>query len=210
MYTTEAEQLAQLRQWWKRYGKMVFLGLMVVFLIIGGWRYWQGRQVRLEAEASILFDHLLVSKDKNDNAAFEGQGNYLLNTYPRTLYAQMGALIMAGVAVDQNQLDNAKERLQWVIDDGRHTFMRQLARLRLARIQLALHDYQAAQKTLQKIEDKSYSAEVHGLEGDIARAQGNIALADQHYQQALKDMTKDTDLRLLYQLKQQQLPKATQ
>lgn len=208
MYTEE-EQLAQIRQWWQRYGKLILLGLVIIVLTAAGWRYWQARRANIAQQASILFDHLLVSRDNSDETALQGQGNYLLNAYSHTLYAQMGAFVLADYAINQNDLSTASEKLQWVLDKGDNPAMRQLARLHLARIQLAEKQYDKAESTLSRIELSNYTARVYGLRGDIAIARQDIATARKEYEMALAKMTHNTELKQLYQTKLDQLPAAS-
>ncbi len=205
MYTEE-EQLVQLRHWWQRYGKLALVGIVMLVMIVSGWRYWQARQARVAQEASILFDHLLVSKDQGDDTALQGQGNYLLGSYSRSIYAQMGALILAKYAVDQSDLAAATEHLQWALEHGNDPSLRQLARLYLARIQLSEKDYGAAQTTLETIEIDNYAARVYALRGDIAVARNAIAQARDDYQHALAKMNRGSSLRQYYQVKLEQLP----
>lgn len=206
MYTEE-EQLDQIRQWWRQRGKLIIIGLLIVIVGTGGWRYWHSYRARTAQEASILFDHLLVSYDNKDLTAMQGQGNYLLSDYANSIYAEMGALILAKQAVDQNDLADARKRLQWILDNGRDPGMRQLARIHLARIQLSEKQYKAATATLATVELSTYLGWVEGLRGDIAIAQGDVDAARTAYQTALTKMSNNADLRFLYQAKLDQLPR---
>lgn len=203
MYTEE-EQLAQIRQWWARYGTFVSIGLLTIILVVAGFRYWHVREVNTAKAASILFNHLLDSQD--NDAAFEGQGNYLLNTYGRTIYAQLGAFMMAKHAVDKGELAQATDKLQWVLDHSHHRAMRQLARLRLARIQLAQKAYDAANQTLSIVVDRHYMGQIYAERGDIALSQGHLAQARANYQRAIDSTQRQTALKQLYRLKLAQLP----
>ena len=204
MYTEE-EQLAQIRQWWARYGTWVSIGLLTVIVIVAGFRYWHVREARTAKAASILFNQLLDSGNQNNAAVFKGQGNYLLNTYGQTIYAQMGAFMMAKQAVDKGQLSEAVDKLQWVLAHSHNRSMKQVARLRLARVQLAQKAYDAANQTLSVIVDRNYMGQIYGGRGDIAVRQSQLTQARADYQQAIESMKSDTALKQLYKLKLAQL-----
>ena len=205
MYTEE-EQLAQIRQWWGRYGTWVSVGLLTVIVIIAGFRYWHVREENTAKAASMLFNQLLDSDSKHDAAALKAQGNYLLDTYGQTIYAQLGALMLAKQAVDKGQLNEAVDKLQWILTHGHYRAMKQVARLHLARVQLAQKAYDAANQTLSVVVDRNYMGQIYGGRGDIAERQGRLALARADYQQAIDSMKTDTALKQLYQLKLAQLP----
>ena len=112
----EQEQLAQLKSWWDTYGNLVVMTIAlaaVVFSAWQGWRFWQERQA---GEASNLYEVLGKSLQGTEPKAVRDASGELLEKYPGTLYASMGALTAAKYFFDKGDLKTAKAQLQWVID----------------------------------------------------------------------------------------------
>ena len=57
-----------------------------------------------------------------------------MESYPRTLYASMGALTLARYYFERNDLKAAQAQLEWVADKAPSGEFRDIARLRLAAI----------------------------------------------------------------------------
>jgi len=182
----EQEQLAALKGWWKDNGNLVLGTLAAVAIVLGGWqgwRIWQGNQA---AEASSQYEALAKAIQVNDAKAARDAGGTLVENYPRTLYASMGALSLARYYFEQNDLKSARTQLQWVLDRSPSEEMKDLARLRLAAVLL---DEKAHDQALALLAAKHAPAlEPHyaALKGDILVAQNKAAEAREAYKLALE------------------------
>lgn len=192
----EQEQLAQLKSWWATYGNAVIMILIlgsVAFSGWQGWRYWQDSQ---SAAASNLFEGLSKATQGTDAKAVRDASGELLEKYPRTLYASMGALTSAKYFFDKNDLKSAKAQLQWVVENAPSDEFRDIARLRLANVLLDEKGYEEALKLLEAKHDAAFDAQYAALRGDILVAKGQAADARSAYRFALeKAGEKDHGLR---------------
>lgn len=186
----EQEQLAQLKSWWDTYGNLVVMTIAlaaVVFSAWQGWRFWQERQA---GEASNLYEVLGKSLQGTEPKAVRDASGELLEKYPGTLYASMGALTAAKYFFDKGDLKTAKAQLQWVIDKTASEEFRDVARLRLANVLLDEKGYDEALKLVDAKHGEPFDAQYAALKGDVFVARGQVADAKSAYKAALEKADK--------------------
>lgn len=206
-YANENEQWEAIKTWWRKNG----LQLIVVFfvsLVIGlGWRYWQGHQLEKKEQASQLFDQLLSTQASNSQTALTSQiATELQSNYLHTVYASLAALFEAKNAIAKNDLPLAEKKLLWVLDHVKVEEIRQITRVRLARVLLAENKLNQALLLLEKDTDKNYFPAIEQIKGDIYLAQGETAKARAAYQNALNSIPSSAPLRKYVQMQLYQLP----
>ena len=182
----EQEQVEELKAWWKQHGGLivaVVLALAAGFAGWQGWRWYQGSQA---AQASVLYDTVAKAAQANDAKALRDAAGTLVESYPRTLYASMGALVAARHYFDRNDLKSAKAQLQWVIERAPAEDFRDLARLRLAAVLLDEKSYDEALKLLEAKPAAAYEAQYAALRGDLLLAKNQAAEARAAYKLALE------------------------
>jgi predicted negative regulator of RcsB-dependent stress response len=197
----EQEQLAQLKSWWATYGGMIVMALVLAavgFSAWNGWSFWQERQA---AEASNLFETLSKATQGADAKAVRDASGELLEKYPRTLYASMGALVSAKYFFDKNDLKAAKAQLQWVVDKTSSEEFRDVARLRLANVLLDEKAYDEALKLLEAAHGAAFDAQYAAARGDVLVAKGQVADARSAYKFALEKSDKSRGLRESVQMR---------
>jgi predicted negative regulator of RcsB-dependent stress response len=186
----EQEQLAQLKSWWETYGNMLVMGLVLAAVVFSGWqgwRYWQDRQ---STEASNLYETLGKSMQGSEAKAVRDAAGELLEKYPGTLYASMGALSSAKYFFDKADLKAAKAQLQWVIDKTSSDEFRDVARLRMANVLLDEKAYDEGLKALDSKHGDAFDAQFAALKGDLLFAKGQPAEAKAAYKVALEKADK--------------------
>ena len=97
----EQEQIAALRSWWKQYGGWA-TGL--VLAIAMGWLGWYGWQTYLKtqnAEASRVFLVLQQASAQQNTSQVKQAAGELVNQYPRSQFASLGALLAATTLEEQ-------------------------------------------------------------------------------------------------------------
>ena len=182
---SEDEQLEKLKAWWKSYGNALIAGVALGLAVLFGGRYWQHQQAENAAEASALFDQMVYSINEKNNSNITSVGTRIINDYGRTPYAGLAALILARENYDQNEKDKAKKQLAWAIDNAREDGVRQVARLRLARIQLADDNLAGAEELLKKEPLAGFELEFYELKGDVLKKKGDISGARTAYGEAI-------------------------
>ena len=182
----EQEQLAQLKSWWATYGNALVMALVLGALVFSGWQGWRFWQDRQAGEASNLFEMLTKATQGTEPKTVRDAAGVLLENYPRTLYASMGALTSAKYFFDKGDLKAAKAQLQWVIDQSASDEFRDIARLRMANVLLDEKAYEEALKQLDAKHGEAFEAQFAALRGDILVAKGQAADARSAYKFALQ------------------------
>lgn len=196
-YTSEREQVEAIKQWWRDNGKGIVLGLVIGLGGLAAWRYWNDTQDIKATNASITYEQFLNLTVQGSTREARDTGQSILDNYPKTTYARLAALLLAKLDVDDGKLDDAKQRLQWVIDNQGGPELVALARARLAQIVLAEGKPEAALSTLEQIEP-ARAGQFAEVRGDILAALDRKADAAGAYEAARKLLTDSgTDPRVL-------------
>ena len=206
---SELERWEQAKKWWSDNYKSIFLGAFIAVAVVGGWRYWQYRVESRSEAASALFADVVTDVSKNDDAAASKAGEQIIDQYSDTPYAAHAALALAELQATAGKLDDAGQKLQWVIQHSGDEGLKLLARLRLARLKLGANDPQAALDMLDGAQDASGFAPLYdALRGDAYAKLGKNDAARAAYQKALSAWTDTLGDRSLVQMKLDGLPTA--
>lgn len=200
-YLTEQEQIQQLKNWIKQYGLTVLGGILLAVVLSSGWRYWQNYRNKILSEASMVYDQMLALRAQNssDNASTEAEK--LLTQYPKTPYAQMAALLLAREAILKKNYVEASAKLNWVINHSKDPSLREIARIRLARMLIGEKKPADALDILKKMDDKNFIALVNEIRGDAYIAQNDANAARDAYHLALSEIPNAETARPLLQMK---------
>ncbi|RDI44804.1 YfgM family protein [Aquicella lusitana] len=200
-YLTEQEQIEIVKNWIKQYALVIITGVIIAAIGISGWRYWQQRQAKILRHASAVYDEMLTKRAQNNVEATQVQAKKLFSHYPKTIYGQMAAFMLARDAVLKKNYQEAEKQLNWVLDHNDTAAFRQIARIRLARVLIADQKPEEAIKVLQKTDDKSFNGLTEEVKGDAYLAMKNTSMARQAYQQALSQLPNAEVIRPLLQMK---------
>lgn len=182
----EQEQVAELKAWWRQHGSMITAVIVAAALGFSGWQGWRLWQQNQAANAAALYDALARGAETGDAKAMRDAAGTLVESYPRTLYASMGALTAARFFFDRNDLKSAKVQLQWVVDNSSSDEMRDLARLRLAAVLLDEKSLDEALKLLNLAHGPSFEAQYAAMRGDVLVAKNQNEDARAAYKLALE------------------------
>ncbi|EKE01145.1 MAG: hypothetical protein ACD_21C00204G0005 [uncultured bacterium] len=203
MSTSDNEQIQMIKDWWKQYGTSILIGLLVFAVINFGWRYWQKLKHQHTDNASTTYTQMLSALEQQKNDEAQLYAKRLIQNYESSSYASLAALMQAKIAVKAGDLNLAQEHLQFVIKKSPNNTLRQIARIRTARIFIAKKQPQEALNMLATIDDSAYAPEINEVSGDALLALGKTAEANQAYQKAKNATVGDAKSPLL-QLKMQQ------
>ena len=183
----EQEQIAALRSWWKQYGGWATGVLLMVALACLGWYGWQSYLKTQNAEASRVFLVLQQASAQQDTGRVKQAAGELVNQYPRSQFAALGALLAATTLEAAGDAKSAEAQLRWVADNGKDA-VRGVARLRLAGVQMDQKEYDAALKTLSESAPPGFAARFDAARGAVYVAQGKLPEARASYDAALKNL----------------------
>jgi predicted negative regulator of RcsB-dependent stress response len=181
----EQEKIDELKAWWSKYGTLIVIGLAVFAASIASvqaWKYYQNQKIGQVAE---LFDSLLQVQTSGDAKKINDAAGLVMEGFPGSGYASRAAMISARASFDARDLQNAKSRLQWVLDNSKEDELKNLARLRLAGVLLDEKKYDDALRILETKHGTSFDGLSADLKGDVLSAAGRIPEARAAYQMAL-------------------------
>lgn len=186
---TEEEQVDAIKQWWKANGKSLIVGIVVALAVVLGWNAWQRHQENQSANASVTYQQLMAiagSDQIDDNAREQAfsLADTLQDEHGGTLYGDLAGLLEAKVAVDGDDFERARQALNDVIDQTDRDYMQGLARIDLARLQIADDNGEAALETLDASLPQALEAQRLDIRGDALVALGRNDDARDAYRQA--------------------------
>ena len=197
----EQEQLDALKAFWNKQGNLITWTLVIALSAVLGWNGWQYWQRDQATKASAMFDELDRAAQAGDAEKSGRVFNDLKERFPRTAFAQQGALLAAKTQLAKGQLDAAKASLGWVVDNGAEEEMRMVARLRLAAVLGDAKQYAEALKTLDGVKGEGFEALAADRRGDLLMAEGKKDEARSAWQAAYKGMGEKLDYRRLVEAK---------
>ena len=201
IYKTEAEQIESIKEWWKKYGVTTLLSFFIVIIAVFGIKMWQQRHERLLVKASGVYERMLNAAANNDNDLMQLNASRLIDHYSSTPYAQLAALMLARQAVYKNQLNIAEQKLSWIMKHGSNKALREIARIRAARVLLAEQKSAEALEILQTVDDDAYQASAQEAMGDILLALGRQDDARKAYNEAMNALPGVEVMQPLLQMK---------
>ena len=179
------EQIDLLSVWWDKYKYLLgmLLAASVIFIVYRDYSI-SSSNVN-EFESARFYDDFLSSTltDKKTKA------KEIIDLYSDTLYADFAALHLAKISVEESNLEQAEQHLNWVIArssswDSKFNPVRSIAKLRLAKIFLEQDSPQAALDLLK--EEQTLTASLFEVRGDAERSLNQINKAKLSYLQALE------------------------
>lgn len=185
VYMTEEEQLEAIKKWWHRYNTPILIVLSVFMLAVAGFRYYHWHQDQVFTNASSTYERMMVAFSNQDNPAVKSYAHHLIQQYQGTVYADVAKLLLAKRKIATHNVQQAQQYLVDVIKKSKVQVLRQIARTRLARLQLADKQYENALSTLSVSDDQAFAAIVAELQGDIYALKGERPKALEAYQKAM-------------------------
>ncbi|MDR3502539.1 MAG: tetratricopeptide repeat protein [Legionella sp.] len=210
VYMTEEEQLESIKKWWKRYGNIVSVIISVILFSIAGYRYFTWHQDKLTQQASIAYEQMMIALSNNNTKAVKSFANELIKDHSKSVYADAAHMTLAKVYVSKSKLDQAQSELRMVADNSKLRTLKQIAKIRLARILAANKSYANALSELSKVEDATYLPVINELKGDIYGATGKYEEAMNSYKQAMDEVKVNGMGNLFLEMKTNEIAVKTQ
>ncbi len=197
--TADEEQLETLKRWWTSYGRQGLVALVVTLGGWFGWQQWQAHRQQQAEAASVVYLQMLdalgrlpaVAASDAQRAEIAGPAATLKRDYAGSAYADYAGLALARLAVADHRLDAAGAELQAVMDATRDPELALVARLRLARVEIARERYAAALALLEVEVPAALASGFAEVRGDLYLRQGDLDAARVAYQAALDSLGED-------------------
>lgn len=191
-YLTEEEQLERLKTWWAANGAKLLASLALVVAAVVGWRWYQASSAASLEAASDLYESYLAAADERSALAERIDAEI-----PGTSYQAFTFMHRAKEALQEDDIDAAIGLLQQVIDAGVPVPLKDLARIRQARLRQQQGDSDAALALLAEVRGTGFRWQVQELKGDIHLALGQRAEAQEAYASAQREAPEGRELPIL-------------
>lgn len=188
---TEEEQIEAIKQWWKKNGSSLVIGIGLALALVFGWQAWQNHQANQQAEAAADFAELMQqaqqasTEEDRESVAYLAQ--QVRDEHGGTSYAVYAMLILANQQMmADNDPASAADSLQWALDQvSTGEALSLVVRTRLGRAQYGAGQYDQALATVRGAEQTgAFAGILAELEGDILLASGNTEGAREAYLRA--------------------------
>lgn len=189
IYDTEEQQVEALKRWWKENGQACVVGLVLGFIAIFAWNYWQDYKKEQQFQASAMYEKVLKASEENKKETVEKLSANLEEQYKNTPYAVYSELLLAKTKVDANDIPAAKQILQDVIAKSDKQ-LSHIARIRLVRLLLATGEFEQGLQLINAVNAKAesgFSGSYDELTGDLYVALNRPDEARSSYQSALRN-----------------------
>jgi len=196
-YLDEREQWERLLAGVRAQGPWLLATVAAVAAAFGAWRYWQAHTEQRALDAAARYEQLLQAFSHDDLNGGLKIADDLVRDYGSSAYAEQADLAAARVQVEAQELDRAAVRLTRVLQTTRDPGLGLIARLRLARVQLAQGHPEDALKTLDAVEAGAFSARYAEARGDALLAKGDREGALKQYRAARAGGANTVDTGLL-------------
>jgi predicted negative regulator of RcsB-dependent stress response len=183
-YLSEKEQWEWVKAQVRENGPAVILAIVVVLAGLAGWRWWQQHQDAARLEAGGRYMQMVQALEKGDHTQAVVLLGQLERESPGSPYTDQAKLLAARVYVDDGDLDKAASELAAVADHSKDRELAVVARLRLARVQVAQGQADAALDTLKSTDTGAFAARYHEVRGDAYYAKGDKVAALNEYRSA--------------------------
>lgn len=198
-YFSDDDRVQILVKWWNENAIGLLVGLVLVIGGVLGWRWYVEHTAATEEAASSLYQHYLELR--SSTTATPADRDVVLAKldaeYQRSAYRIFTLFYRAYDAVAANDYAKASQWLETALTDAKDDLLRDVARVRLARLQLQLGKPDEALETLRKVSGSGFRSYVAELKGDILLSQGKRTEALEAYQSAAASKEADADHRIL-------------
>ena len=191
---SEEEQVDKLKKWWNSNGKQIIAGAVLGLAGVFGWNAYVDFQDTQALNARALY--LSYASDSANVGAYDK----LIKDHPSSSYADQGTLVMAKYLFDAGNYSLALDALKPLMS-RENSVIASTASLRTASLFLELGQHEEALAVLNMENANGFSGLFYNLAGDVYLDLGNDEQARNSYTLAIENITDNSSLSQLIQIK---------
>jgi predicted negative regulator of RcsB-dependent stress response len=191
-FYSEQEQWERVKLWLRENGLWLLAGVVIGVLGLVGWRWWEERVETQALAASTKYSQVLDAFGRSDRTRAFTLIDELRQEHDASPYSDQADLLAARSLVETNELAKASERLTRVMTSSRDDELKLVARLRLARVQLAQGNPDVAIGTLDGAQPGAFAGRFEDVRGDALYAKGDKPGALRAWRKAIETDTEGT------------------
>jgi predicted negative regulator of RcsB-dependent stress response len=183
-YLSEKEQWEWVREQVKENAPTVIAAIALTAAALYGWRWWQAHQDAERVAASSKYSQVILALDHGDRTQAFSLIGELERDHAASAYADQARLLASRLYVESSQLDKAKAELTAVTEHSADHDLALVARLRLARVEIAQGKPADALATLNGATPGAFAGRYNEVRGDAYLARGDKSAALSEYRNA--------------------------
>ena len=191
---SEEEQVDKLKKWWDSNGKQIIAGAVLGLAGIFGWNYYVDYQDSQALNARALY--LSYASDSANVGAYDK----LIKEHSSSSYADQATLLMAKYLFEAENYSLALDALKPLMS-RENSVIASTAALRSASLYLELGQHQEALAVVNMDNANEFSGLFYNLAGDVYLDLGNNEEARNSYALAIENITDNSSLSQLIQIK---------
>lgn len=184
VYTNEQDQVEAIKRFFANNGVALVVGLVIGVGGVFGWNYWQSHKSNVLQESAAKYEAVNTQLRSGSAEGIQAAQKFAAET--NDVYSSMTGLELAQVFADKGDLVGAEKALTDALAKAKTADLQDVINLRLARIQLALGNADAAIASVAKIQGKSWQATAQDVRGDALLHKGDKSGAKAAYTQGLE------------------------
>ena len=197
----EYELGERVRTWFKANSGSLITGVALGLGCIFAFQWWQGNGDKHKNEAAMQYQAFSEAAEKNDPVKTNVVLALLESKYSDTPYVNLAVLRQAELLQSSGKNAESLKLLERHAALVTEESMKQLYRIRIARLHLVDGKPELALKSVEAIKESVYVASLEEIRGDAQMALGKRELASQYYVKALTVLDEAAPIRSLVELK---------
>ena len=191
---TEEEQVDKIKKWWNSNGKQILAGAALGLVGVFGWNSYGDYQDSQALNARTLY--LSYASDSTNIGAYDK----LIKDHSSSSYADQATFLMANYLFEAGNYALALDSLKPLIS-RENVVIASTAILRSASLHLQLGEHNEALAVLDVDAGEGFSGLFYNLTGDIYLDLNNKEEAKKYYSLAIENITANSNLTQLIQIK---------
>lgn len=184
VYNSEEQQVEAIKSWWQENGKSIIAGVVIGFVGLFGWRYYNDYTRQQSEAAAAEYQQVMQNLSEQNEKAFDAVSQFIKSH--KNTYGDLASLQLAAEAVKANKQELAAEQLRYVVEQGSEEEFKPVAAIRLARLLIATDKPADALKVLDSVTAEQYKAVVAEIRGDALLASSQPDKAREAYTMAMQ------------------------
>ena len=180
---SDEEQMNRFGEWWKDNGTSLLIAVGLAVTTIVGWNVYSSQQQQTMEAGTAVYAEYADATDEEQKSALAAR---IRAEFANSSFHALVALADAKTAVSQGDFTAAESALMEAQSAAPDDMLKDLASLRLAKVQYGLGNPDSALNALQSIRNPGYRPWALELIGDIYLAEGQTEQAFEAYSSAIE------------------------
>ena len=182
-YTEEEEKFLS---WFKDNLKSMLVGLFAGIILILSYKYYINYKEDITSNLSYEYEQAVNKYNNGDNEYLLQKDQEFSNQYHSNIYTNLINLYSVKIFVDNEDIDRAFDKLDFVIINTSSLHIKNIAEIRKIRLMISQNQLDSALTLIKKIDPEGKNYILVELLGDIYYKNGEIQLAKETYNDVLK------------------------